>query len=184
MLTEEQINSLKKGDKVLAEASFIGVYKDNDLVCKAPFTNNTGDIICGVIPFHSSCLTLPPTPPKYDPCRRFKAGDKVRVVERYGRTIPDGKTRVGDIVTIAEDEDYNLFMYVFVKDGSKIAIPWFFLELVTPVEERIPYVIDPANTNIILRYGQKFAEFEDDDAAEACCRMLNADWRKYHENHD
>lgn len=174
MLTEEQIKNLKHGDKLIVDVSFIRVSSDNDLVCSAPVT--IGDtVIADNNYFHPSCLTLPPEKPKYDPRRKFKKGDKVRVVEWNGRAPIYLKKHIGTIQVVNYDEDSNGVVCI---EGDIESAYVAYLELVTPVEERIPYAIDPANTNRILKYGLKFAEFEDDDAARACCNMLNEKHRK------
>lgn len=91
----------------------------------------------------SGCNCNRKSPTKYDPCRKLRRGDRARVVERNGRTpicFPIGRIKVGDIVTVAENETGDVFIKVLTEDGHKMMAPWFMLELVTPVEE--PYYIE------------------------------------------
>lgn len=189
MLTEEQIKNLKEGDKLLAEVSFITVDKDNDLECMAPLTNVMGDIKGLPIFLHRSCISLPPAKPKYDPCRKFKEGDVVRVVERHGRyqpNIPVDELWKG-LCTVAEDEDFcNNLVKVRSADGREKLSHWWYLELVTPVEEHdLYFVLDsPRTFNICKRGGGKFAATFDKyqplarEHAEKYCAALNAEYRK------
>ena len=139
-------------------------------------------------------LSLPPTPPKHDPCRLFKKGDMVQVVERNGRTLtcfPVGRIKVGDIVTVAENETGDVFIKVLTEDGHEMMAPWFMLELVTPVEEQEPYIAyenlhvcavmhrDEKDGKFIAvffisHYGKTIAR----ERAEAERDRLNAEWRK------
>lgn len=166
MLTVEQIKSLKKGDRVLAEVEVTEICCKEFIEAVHPaYIDDKEELRYSGDNFHRSCLSLPPN--KHNPCRKLKKGDKARVVERYGRTpvrFPDGKIKVGDIVTIAEDEGYNLFMYVVFKGSEKIAIPWFFLELVTPVEELEPYSVEEScgGANLpcfMLKRGEKHLSY-------------------------
>jgi hypothetical protein len=77
------------------------------------------------------------TAPKYDPSRKFRKGDKVRVVEWNGRDI----ARVGQIGYVVSDE-YNSRVELGI-DGWKNSVyyPACHLELVTPVEEQGPYSV-------------------------------------------
>lgn len=74
---------------------------------------------------------------KYDPCRRFRKGDKVRLVPYRGRMpIMFGFNifSIGEIFTVEEDE--NKEYDVLVNNGSyRQMFQACFLELVTPVEE-------------------------------------------------
>lgn len=181
MLTEEQIKSLKKGDPIVINASFSRVDADGDIWSKVQ-SNNGSYYEYYACPSHVSRPPEPTLPTlKYDPWRKFKKGDRAQVVERNGRTItcfPAGRIKVGDIVTVAENEGGDVFIKVLTEDGHEMMVPWFMLELITPVEELEPYSIDPANTNVLFKHGKKFASFEDDDAAQEVCKRLNAEWRK------
>lgn len=112
--------------------------------------------------------------------RRFRAGDEVNVTSRDGRfpvVFPMNHTWFGERVTVVEDEDDSGFVQVRSEYGHKLSVAFFFLELVTPVEERMPYSIDPANTNVLFKHGKKLAIFADDDEAQELCKRLNAEWQ-------
>lgn len=85
------------------------------------------------------------TAPKYDPTRKFRRGDVVRVVERHGRyqpNIPWDELWKG-LCTVAEDEDFcNNLVKVRSEDGREKLSHWWYLELVTPVEELEPYYVE------------------------------------------
>ena len=85
-----------------------------------------------------------PTKPKYDPCRPFRVGDIVTPIERDGREVPDGAP-VGEKCTVVESEK-NGIVCIRYDAGSEHyihEIPYFHLELVTPVEELEQLYINP-----------------------------------------
>lgn len=181
MITKEQLGNLKKGDKLLAEVSFVGVCKDNDLACEAPFTNNAGDMICSSTFYHPSCLSLPPAEPKYDPCRRFKAGDKVRIVQCKGRDFSyEAKRHRGKITEVLSDEDncsveINILKEAEGIEGITIGIDPAYLELITPVEELEPYsiIVKPEGYHCVrIMKGTKIHSSIPFDAGECVCRTL------------
>lgn len=159
MLTNEQIRKLKNGDQLIAEVTFCRVdYNDEDLICSSPATTVMQTSTSVYSFFNPSCLSLPPAEPKYDPCRKFKKGDKVRVVERHGRyqpNIPVDELWKG-LCTVAEDEDFcNNLVKVRSEDGREKLSHWWYLELVTPVEDLEPYfVLDSPNTYNICKHGE------------------------------
>lgn len=85
-------------------------------------------------------LNLIPAP-KYDPCRKFRKGDKVRVVPWNGRKYRDydhsTELTTGSIGEIWEDEkdvqEEGLVSVIY--EGYIRSVPPCYLELVTPVEE-------------------------------------------------
>jgi hypothetical protein len=144
-----------------------------------------------------------PRQPKYDPFRLFKKGDRVRVVERYGRKFWSAAPET--IYTVVEDEylhdDQNVLLRgcVGINDGkpetlSAWNIPFFHLELVTPVEDLDPYSVEGDEDEWhILRCGKFLMSFPFDSsayyteeqakaAAEAECDRLNAEYRKEQNN--
>lgn len=89
-------------------------------------------------------FTPVPAAPKYDPCRRFKAGDKARVVDYKGRG-GSKEMPAGTLGTVALDETEDDWVELKVKIDGKIE--WYdidpaYLELVTPVDELEPYHIN------------------------------------------
>lgn len=127
--------------------------------------------------------------PKYDPCRKFKKGDVVRVVERHERYQPNIPVDElwKDLCTVAEDEDFcNNLVKVRSKDGREKLSHWWYLELVTPVEERYPYIVSNDDTEFSVFDRMRrltVCSFDichphAEEAAEAECARLNAEYRK------
>lgn len=85
--------------------------------------------------------------PKYDPCRLFKKGDKVRVKRFNGRT-PRFENAMGmldfDKVFVVEQDEEKPSYHNMINIGSDFlhgAIHVSHLELVTPVEELEPFFV-------------------------------------------
>ena len=131
------------------------------------------------------------------PTRLFRTGDRAQVVERNGRNVtcfPVGRIKVGDIVTVAENESGDVFIKVLTKDGHEMMVPWFMLELVTPVEELEPYSVDECGfapmffvrkngkvcMTIPYEEGSSLYQTREEAlaAAETVRDNLNAEWRK------
>lgn len=149
----------------------------------------------------------PATAPKYDPCRLFKKGDKVRVVERDGRDYKDydpyTNIQKSELYTVFENEeeviDGGCVGIRIGKGDIEYEIPFYFLELVTPVDELEPYsLFDNKKLAVwtVLKNELIFAYYpyrinESDNvahskkealaAAEAECARLNAEHRKEQE---
>ena len=176
-------------DKFIAFKTPSGRYmplRQCDLECVSPITPSE--------PPTSACPA-----PKYDPCRKFRKGDKVRVVEWNGRNT----ARVGQIGYVVSDErnsKVELAIECWTKD---VYYPACHLELVSPVEELEPYRIstnrDCATHAIFKKIKEKdfivckyffthgrcanalLSEKEALAAAEAECEKLNAEYRKEQE---
>ena len=136
-------------------------------------------------------------PPKYDPCRLFKKGDKVRVVDWNGRTL-DRKGKIGEVT---EDELGGRVTFSVGSHTFKTCYPVCFLELVTPVEELEPYSVEESGGGatlncFIVKRGEKhvsyylykggnanhYYTYEQAKArAEAERDRLNAEYRKEQE---
>lgn len=77
--------------------------------------------------------------PKYDPCRKFRKGDKVRVVEWNGRR-PQCVALLGKETIVLRDESSLGVRIQIGESGESYCTPEpCFLELVTPVEELESY---------------------------------------------
>lgn len=133
------------------------------------------------------------TKPKYDSCREFRAGDKVRMVMRDGRhpyctrmcehIVPSDT--IGTVVKC----ELNGFVAVEYNNGYKPVVHFSFLELVTPVEAE-PYFISEgagiielykSTPNEVVKtwfYDAVKAGVEALAEAEAECARLNAEYRK------
>ena len=134
--------------------------------------------------------------PKYDQNRKFRKGDVVRVVERNGRyqpNIPVDEFWSG-LLTVSEDENFcNNLVKVRSEDGREKLSHWWYLELVTPVEELGPYSVRHNEAHaawsiygtfglsaVNYFYGERYPYTQEQAkaAAEAERDRLNAAYRK------
>lgn len=143
------------------------------------------------------------TPPAHDPCRKFRKGDKVRVVEWKGRNYTDRdhntELHTGCFAEIWEDEkDEQEEGYVSVIYQEYIRyVPPCYLELVTPVEEMSPYSVRHSEVHAAYSiygpyglsavnyfYGDRYpySKHSAEAAAYAECDRLNAAHRKEKNN--
>lgn len=150
------------------------------------------------IMYHPANEPPPETAPKYDPCRLFRKGDKVRLVEYKGRHFNTDAKRMWfctGIVTSSECEHEYIDVCVsFGNTEEDIEIDPAYLELVKPVEELEPYSIGKSDYNgfvniekngkiiAMIPYGKELhehkTEAEAKAAAEAERDRLNAEYRK------
>ena len=133
----------------------------------------------------------PETYPKYDPCREFREGDKVRVRKIHGK-LPQCryngmiKVKEGDCCTIHEKEHRNCY-WVTIPSGGNWCLDAAYFELVTPVEEMEPYSVDYEmdcwrvcdNDGVVSVYNERHPHAK--EAAEAERDRLNAAHRKERE---
>jgi hypothetical protein len=139
--------------------------------------------------------------PKYDPCRKFREGDIVRLIEWNGRKLWDDIKHLHRIYnekgtfTVHDDEQGNDVVIVpdAYTENVYCACP-ACLELVTPVEELEPYSIGKSDYNgfvniekkgkiiAMIPYGKELHEHKTEEealaAAEAERDRLNAEYRK------
>ena len=136
-------------------------------------------------------LSTPETAPQYDPCRKFRKGDMVRVVEWNGRDI----ARVGEIGHVVSDE-YNSRVEIAIDGWTKeVYYPACHLKLVTPAEELEQYSVLETDTFkgfdimrdglcvMTFPFGEKengwyYNRLTAKAAAEAECKRLNKECRK------
>ena len=195
MLTQEQIQNLKPGDKLALSHPLI--FREYDSENDELHARNNGEYIY----FHAVDVELPsehgtsvPTP-KHDPTRLFKKGDRVRVVEWNGRK----DCRNGMEATVLSNER-GCFVDIecMIKEvKAELTYPACHLELVTPAEELGPYsvrhnevhaawsIYGPYNLSAVnYFYGERYPYTEEsaNAAAEAERDRLNAEWRKEHAN--
>lgn len=88
--------------------------------------------------------TLEPAQPKYDPARKYRKGDLVRITGFHGRLFGCGNVRklgennkIGDQVTLCEDERYECDVCIpeGVLSDKKNYLSVACVELVKPIEE-------------------------------------------------
>lgn len=147
MITDEQIKNLKPGDPIVIHTTVDKIDNDGDLWFHCPQVNdaNWREYI------NPKFVSLPGetmNKSKYDPCRKFKEGDIVDYRRRYGRdyeTVPDPEDYKIARVFSSEEEESGMVGVEFVEayggDNVCFVVPWFHLELVTPVEELEPYSV-------------------------------------------
>lgn len=128
--------------------------------------------------------------PKYDPCRKFRKGDKVHMKpEVNGRPVYIGEDAWepldhNEIWTVVEDELET--GWVRIKTACVHATVWHaMLELVTPVEELEPYSVgESTNYFSVDKDDEELSLYWKDKhpnakvAAEAECARLNEEYRK------
>lgn len=148
-------------------------------------------------------LSTPETAPKYDPCRKFRKGDIVRLKAYNGRKPYDfwHKQTIehfgAKLDTVLEDEldsgNVDIFQDAPI-DELSVRVHASHLELVTPVEELEPYsVVRPENYQCVRIMKEKRIHssipFDEEECvcrtleeakavAEAECARLNAEYRK------
>lgn len=131
-----------------------------------------------------SFIPVPPAP-KYDPCRLFRAGDRVTPKVVNGRDFNNiAEEMKGKVLIVTQDE--NRLCNVYVRDGEdEFTIDPAYLELVKPVEELEPYSmgessdyfsVDKDDDELCLYWKDKHPHAK--EAAEAECSRLNAEYRK------
>lgn len=182
-MTTEELKKLKVGDEIFIRARYKKTYADGD-VSFLHSNTNVYDVEIEMESYtHPQNVILPSElqpAPKYDPCRPFKEGDEVRVVENKGRK----QKCSGSLATVKNDEEENKVLITIDGDG----IWWIdaaYLELITPAEEREPYFVNEDATSwqlkkgksLCARYG-KATHPHAKEAAEAECARLNAEHRK------
>jgi hypothetical protein len=131
------------------------------------------------------------TAPKYDPNRKFRKGDKVRVVEYKGRNYTNVDTGKEGVVSRNETGADPAIEVTFGDDDFWDVDP-AYLELVTPVEEQEPYYVEDGglsvmvnsriNERVVCCSFHKNVHPNAKETAEAECARLNAEYRKEHGN--
>ena len=193
--------NVKVGDTVLVKATVEGVKEDKFYVSHGCLThwqdaNEVYPLPSPYQPLNLPIMTeVPQTYPKYDPCRKFREGDKVRVKrEVHGRPVYIGEDAwepldPNEIWEVVEEKETG---WVYLKNGCLEADVWHgMLELVTPVEELEPYIVtyddkfyhihkqgEEASIAVYSEARHPHAK----ESAEAECDRLNAEYRKEQSN--
>jgi len=143
--------------------------------------------------------------PKYAPCRRFRKGDKVEYHPKDGRELFEAKRLLAQTLTVVENEhkEYNR-VTVEAQNGDTLSVPFYYLKLVTPVEELERYILihkehekcfevcrkdddEPdgltGRTRCLATYSyhrppQTYTKAQAKERAEAECARLNVEYRK------
>lgn len=213
MLTQEQLQNLKPGD-IIDIRGFVNLPLNNGNILAELRYEFDNRILPAYQRISTEFISLPSdsqstataqllrsrdgsivnSQSKYDPCRLFKEGDRVRYCERDGRKLfrlQDGaiyevKSNEGDAGTVE--------IWLWKEVGRYGSYPYNVFELVTPLEEQEPYrVVRPENYQCVRIMKEKriynSIPFDEEEcvyrtleeakaAAEAECDRLNAEWRK------
>lgn len=137
-----------------------------------------------------------PTPSKHDPTRLFKKGDIVEI-DIHGRDIAASMKKsgveLGKRYTVTEDENNTGYVSFIGEDGIEHHSMFFWLKLVTPVEELESYRVEELDNAWVVRKGEEADTYSTQawyckkrhphakEAAEAERDRLNAEWRKEQE---
>ena len=175
---------LKQGQSYLILANFDEKDLDDDYVFIAEPTKRALFLNANAV---QACVSLPSDPPtSFGPYRRFRKGDRVRVVAWQGRS-PGCSALLGKITTVLRDE-YEFGVRIQIGEGESYCTPEAcFLELITPVEELEPYEVTESTDYFAVENsaaGDEVATFWKDlhpspkEAAEIERDRLNAEHRK------
>ena len=181
---------LKQGQSYLILANYYGNDCDNDhhfiaVPSKSRFYLDERAVRTCVY-FPSEPPTSAGSPSKYSPIRRFRKGDRVRVVAWQGR-VPSCSAILGKIANaVCDEHDSGVRIQIDSGEGF-CTIFSCFLELITPVEELEPYEVTESTDYFAVAHrvtGDEPANFWKEwhpnpkEAAEAECARLNAEHRK------
>lgn len=188
-MTEEELKGLTMGDKVYVRAVVSYVDKDG-IECRVQIYGADGDDLGGYVKAADLYRAVPgkaEAKPKHDPCRLLKTGDKVQVKKRNGRCNGKaGEYLLEAFCEVAEDEVPNERVRVF-HNSSEYRLDPAYLELITPVEERMPYSVKETMSHDgwqVVRDGLPLAIYDSrrhpnaKAAAEDEAARLNAEYRK------
>lgn len=187
MITEEQIKNLKRGDSIVIYTTVDHIDDDGDLWFYCPQVNDN-DWLEYINPKFVSLPGETMEKSKYDPCRPFKEGDRVKPRKLFGRYYSKATARIIDkICTVLHDEIEHYTVSIRWDEGECNIDP-AYLELVTPVEELELYCVRKYSSfyavekhnNIKDRPATYDIDFHPHakEAAEAECKRLNAEYRK------
>ena len=130
---------------------------------------------------------------KHNPCRLFKKGDIVEI-DTHARDIAASMKKsgveLGKRYTVTEDENNTGYVSFIGEDGIEHHSMFFWLKLVTPAEETLPYWVEESEVwwNVYDSNEVSIASFfkaghpNAKAAAEAECARLNAEYRKEQNN--
>lgn len=181
---------LKQGQSYIIHAEYDGKDCDGDYVFIAEPTARRLFLHTAAV---QACVSLPSEPPtlvgspsKHSPLRRFRKGDRVRVVAWQGR-VPLCASILGKIANaVCDEHDFGVRIQIDSGEGY-CTINSCFLELITPVEELEPYEVTESTDYFAVENrskGDEVATFWKEwhpnpkEAAEAERDRLNAEHRK------
>ena len=189
----------------LSEFSFVTVDSQGNAIC-----DDLAHFFCFDLPAFSPISPSEPptsvgTAPTHDPCREYRAGDKVKLKTHFGRTPYNFFTRseyIPDetVFTVLYDEWPGGKVDLYEKaESDSFSVHFSNLELVTPVEDLDPYIVEKSTDGATLVLTVKkracsqglefrycpgwggnifFSENQCRKHAEAECARLNEEYRK------
>ena len=200
MTKEQEKMFVQQGDVVLVQGVVDKAHKSGDLLVWFKAESGVNSHAWIGKEYVGKSWAVAPEKPKYDPCRPFRVGDIVTPIERDGREVPDG-TPEGEECTVVESEKDGIvcIRYDAGSEHYLHEIPYFHLELVTPVEERNrggagPYYVKETasvyevfnrnenNSSVAIFFKSQYSIEKAKERAEEECDRLNAEHRKEQDN--
>lgn len=179
------LETIKKRDSCHVRMTFEGVDSDGDYVfrderCLGKLYFDADSVKALVTPIsYANGIKNTETVPKYDPFRKFRKGDIVRVVEWNGRDI----ARAGQIGHVMSNEINSRVELSIDGWARDVYYPACHLEIVTTAEELEPYKCgEGIDAQLIFFQDERFAEFENEEDAQRVCAWLNSEYRKEKSN--
>ena len=183
-----QRNECKPGTEVIIRGTIVADDGTAVLPIKVKFKNSSSSILDPVV--------LEPAQPKYDPARKYRKGDLVRITGFHGRIFGNGCGRglsannaIGDQVVLCENEipggDVSLPDRVLSNGNNYLSVAC--IELVKSVEEREeeePYVVSCGSVEkrdggivVVFNY-EKHGRDEANRMAQKVCDELNQEYKR------
>lgn len=143
----KKLEDIKVGETYNVRLKFTRIDSYGDRWFDVPFDNEDGREFCLSDKEVKELVTRLDSNKKYDPCREFMNGDKVRMVMRDGRYPYCNRMREhivpsDTILTVAANLGNGLVAVRDDKNPNEQVVGFYFLELVTPVEELEPYSLE------------------------------------------
>lgn len=171
----------------------VRVIEKKETVFRAKTLSPNGELIDSGLFVNSEAAAFSPATnePKYDPCRKFRKGDNVRIVQYKGRDYDDfAKEERGKTLEVQSDEEEHCNIMVRNSDGEDFAVDPAYLKLLTPVEELKQHHVETHGKSVyvkdkegeVLACYHKFFHPYAREAAEAECDRLNKEHGKKHNN--
>lgn len=197
----KKLEDIKVGETYNVRLKFTRIDSYGDRWFDVPFDNEDGREFCLSDKEVKELVTRLDSNKKYDPCREFMNGDKVRMVMRDGRYPYCNRMREhivpsDTILTVAANLGNGLVAVRDDKNPNEQVVGFYFLELVTPVEELEPYrvkllqdgispdtyhywaVMDDMGHEVARFWCEQYEKGKAKAAAEAERDRLNAENRK------
>lgn len=197
MTKEQEKMFVQQGDVVLVQGVVDKAHKSGDLLVRFKTESGVNSYAWIGKEYVGKTWAVAPEKPTYDPCRIFKKGDKVEYSPRDGRDCLEAPW-IYDEAEVIEDEDKTgsvVVRFTFNYGAPSIhKVPWYYLQLVTPVEELEPYYVGETasvyevfnrnenNSSVAIFFKSQYSIEKAKERAAAECARLNAEHRKEQNN--